>query len=294
MINATWLETFVTLCDTGHFTRAAGALNMTQPGVSQHLRKLEAQLGQALLSRDGKSFTLTPLGETLLAIGQRRRAEERELRQSLRFDDPDKGEVSVSCSGSIALLLYPRFLKLMGDAPGLSLMLNAAPEARILEDVLDGAVDLGIVSHPPTNPRLEGHRAGQDELCLLLPVGHPAPQSLADLDQLGFIAHPDGYAHADELLGANFPQDYRGSETLARRSFVNQIGQIPEPVVRGLGYTILPRSGVDGFRDSARLSIAALPHPVRHDLWLIQRRNRVAAARTERVRGEIMAVLEVL
>ena len=63
MLHSTWLETFVTLCDVGHFTRAAAALNMTQPGVSQHVKKLEEQVGQSLLSRAGKSFTLTPAGE---------------------------------------------------------------------------------------------------------------------------------------------------------------------------------------------------------------------------------------
>ena len=63
MLNATWLETFVTLTEIGHFTRAAEKLNMTQPGVSQHLRKLEEQVGQSLIAQEGKSFTLTPAGE---------------------------------------------------------------------------------------------------------------------------------------------------------------------------------------------------------------------------------------
>ena len=83
MLNALWLNSFVTLCETGHFTRAAARLNMTQPGLSQHIQKLEAQLGKPLLSRDGKSFIPTPAGEALLALGRRRRAEEQALLQSL-------------------------------------------------------------------------------------------------------------------------------------------------------------------------------------------------------------------
>ncbi len=117
MLNATWLETFATLCDVGHFTRAAAALNMTQPGVSQHVKKLEAQLGQPLLSRDGKSFILTPAGEAVLAIARRRRAEEGTLQGELQHDDPDRGQVSIACSGSLALLLYPRFMDLISKAP---------------------------------------------------------------------------------------------------------------------------------------------------------------------------------
>ena len=98
MLNARWLETFVTLCETGHFTRAAEQLHMTQPGVSQHLKKLEAQIGQPLISRDGKSFTRTPAGEAVLALGRERRAGERALHEALGADDPDVGKVTLACS----------------------------------------------------------------------------------------------------------------------------------------------------------------------------------------------------
>lgn len=294
MLNAGWLQTFVTLCEVGHFTRAAAALNMTQPGVSQHVKKLEAEVGAPLLSRDGKSFVLTPAGEAVLEIGRRRRAEDQALRRQLQADDPDRGQVSVACSGSIALLLYPRFMELMAAAPALDLMLEAAPQGRILEGILAGSYDLGIVDHAPTHPRLDGGQVGRDELCLLLPGGHPAPESLAELEALGFIAHPDGFSHADELLGANFPGDYPGADRLVRRSFINQIGQIPEPVVRGIGYTILPRSGVDSSPHRGQLSVPALPKPVQHELWLIQRRSRVLPARSRKLRAEIAEVLGAL
>lgn len=293
MLNAAWLETFATLCDVGHFTQAA-ALNMTQPGVSQHVKKLEAQVGQALLSRDGKSFSLTPAGDAVLAIARRRRAEESALLGELQHDDPDWGQVSVACSGSLALLLYPRFMDLMADAPELSITLEAMPQARVLEGVVAGGFDLGIVDHSPTHPRLESESVGQDELCLLLPPDRAPPGSFAELDALGFIAHPDGFAHADELLGANFPDEHPGADRLRRRSFINQIGQIPEPVLRGLGYTILPRSGLDAHPGRARLQVMSLPAPIRHALWMIQRRNRILPARARRIRAEIAEALAAL
>lgn len=83
MLNATWLETYVTLTEIGHFTRAAERLNMTQPGVSQHLRKLEEQVGQSLIAQEGKSFTLTGAGEAVRDLGLSRRAEERSLRDTI-------------------------------------------------------------------------------------------------------------------------------------------------------------------------------------------------------------------
>lgn len=283
MLNATWLETYVTLCDEGHFTRAARRLNMTQPGVSQHLRKLEQQVGQALLSRDGKSFVPTPSGEAVLALGRSRREEERRLRAALAWDDPDTGEATLACSGSLALLLYPSCLTLMRDAPGLQIRLEAAPQSRIVDGVQQGAFDLGIVDAAPTGARLAGTRIGQDELCLILPNAAPAAPDFARLQELGFIAHPDGAGYAEQVLVANYPADFRGAESLRIRSYVNQIGQILEPVAQGIGYTILPRSGFEAFHRRDRLNVVELDEPVVSDLWLIQRKARVLPAQVVRL-----------
>ena len=67
MINITWLRSFCTLVEVGHFTRTAERLHMTQSGVSQHVRKLEQQLGAELLVRQGKQFSLSDAGERLYA-----------------------------------------------------------------------------------------------------------------------------------------------------------------------------------------------------------------------------------
>ena len=44
-LNSLWLKSFTILCEERHFTRAAARLNMTQPGMSQHIAKLEQHLG---------------------------------------------------------------------------------------------------------------------------------------------------------------------------------------------------------------------------------------------------------
>jgi DNA-binding transcriptional LysR family regulator len=294
VLNANWLATFVTLCDLGHFTRAAAAMNMTQPGVSQHVRKLEQQIGQPLITRDGKSFAPTPAGEAVLAVGRRRQAEDRQLGSMLAHDNPDVGEVSVASSGSLAQLLYPCFMDLMATAPALFIRLEAMPQARIFDAVISGDVDLGIVSHAPAHARLEGVRVGNEDLCLLLPLGCATPRSFAHLEALGFIAHPDGLAYADALLGANFPAEYPGSDRLRQRSFINQIGQIAEPVARGIGYTILPRSGVESFVGKDRLIVVPLANRVQHELWLIQRKGRSLPARTQRLGSSITNLLAAL
>lgn len=291
MLNAQWLETFRVLCDTGHFTRAADRLAMTQSGVSQHLRKLEHQVGQPLISRQGKSFSPTPAGDAVLAVARARHAEEKLLHDTILRDDPDLGGVVISCSGSFAMLLYPHLLPLIQAAPGLSISLEAAPQETVLAGVLEGRFDLGIVDHEPSHPRLDGTHLGREELCLVLPANAaPAPITFEHLENLGFIAHPDGYAYADELFSLNFPNAFKGSDRLRLRGFVNQISQIPLPVAQGIGYTLLPRSGVNAYPKKAKLRVATLPQTRHYDLWTIFRRGRDMPRRITRIAQLIQSI----
>lgn len=294
MLNAQWLETFTVLCETGHFTRTAERLAITQPGVSQHLRKLEDQVGQALISRQGKSFCPTPAGEAVLALGRARRAEERELRKAIQSDDPDVGTVAIACSGSFAMLLYPHLLALMQTAPRLNIRLEAMPQESVVQGVWDGRFDLGVADHAPRNSRLDAVPLGREELCLVLPAAAAGLGGFAALEALGFIAHPDGYAYADELFSLNFPDEFRGSDRLRLRGFVNQIAQIPAPVAQGIGYTVLPRSGVNAYPDRHNLRVAELPIGCHHELRTIFRRGRVLPERARRVSALIQTVAATL
>jgi DNA-binding transcriptional LysR family regulator len=87
--------------------------------------------------------------------------------------------------------------------------------------------------------------------------------------------------YADDLLAKNFPEDYAGADRLKVRTTVNQIGQIPAPVAEGVGYTLLPRSGLAAFTEADRLRVAQLSVQRHLDLWAISRRGRVPSARAK-------------
>lgn len=294
MLNATWLETFAVLAEEGHFTRAAERLNMTQPGVSQQLRKLEAQVGQPLISQEGKSFALTTVGEALRDLGLARRAEERLLRNVIAGDEPDVGQLHLACSGSFAMLFYPRAIAMMRRAAGLSIHVEAAPRGRVLEGVLQGDFDLGVIAEDPRHPRIDAQHIGREELCLVLPQSTAEPVDLDDLEALGLVGHPDAFGYANDLFGLNFPEKFAGADRLRVRTSVNQIGQIPAPVAAGVGYTLLPRSGLSAFADARQIKVARLPKPRFHELWLITRRARSPSKRLERVVEEMRSLARAL
>ncbi|WP_272966300.1 LysR family transcriptional regulator, partial [Alteromonas australica] len=70
MLNPQWLDTFKVLVETGNFTRTAEQRFMTQPGVSQHIKKLEEACGCELVIRLGKGVELTEQGQRVYDYAQ--------------------------------------------------------------------------------------------------------------------------------------------------------------------------------------------------------------------------------
>ncbi|MCV2403281.1 LysR family transcriptional regulator [Marinomonas sp. C2222] len=66
MLNTHHLTTFKILAETSSFTKTAQQLGLTQPAVTQHIQKLESELGEALLVRHGRTTEITEAGELLL------------------------------------------------------------------------------------------------------------------------------------------------------------------------------------------------------------------------------------
>src|ERR1700683_5400636 len=64
------LEYFVTVAEEASFTRAATRAGVAQPGVSAQVRRLEAELGQPLLDRSGRSVRLTEVGAAVLPFAR--------------------------------------------------------------------------------------------------------------------------------------------------------------------------------------------------------------------------------
>lgn len=272
MLNSIWLRTFATLAQTRHFTKTADVLNMTQPGVSQHIKKLEEQIGAALLRRSGKSFELTRQGELVLEYARQAAQQEADLREAIEHDDPYQGQVKLACSGSMALFLYQNLLRRQQDYPGLAVRLEVAPNNRILSDLLDNSVDLGVMTWAVAQSEITQEAIGAEPLCVVVPADwNEAKADLASLNTLGFIDHPDGQHYAERVLTANFPGQEKAIKALRVSGYINQISQILVPVAQGLGFTVLPEKAVRSFGEANRIKRLELATPVSDQLFLTRK-----------------------
>lgn len=296
MLNPTWLNTFITLIETGHFTKTAEKLFMTQPGVTQHIHKLEQACGHALLKRDKKSFTLTEQGRLVYEYGKKRVKEEQQLLEQLFYDPPHSGVCSLACSGSVALQLYPKLLELQVTYPELVIKLTAAPNKRILSDIQHDLIDQGIVTTIPNRSLFDSRELGKEELCIVVPKQANIEMGKAQLlKTLGLISHPD----AEHYLSLYFHQSDESElqqldiQTIPITGAINQIGQILYPVAKGLGFTVLPKSVVDSFQEQTLLTILKPNKAVIETLYLVNKKNRVLPARYSTLNHLIAAQWEI-
>ncbi|MFT5880870.1 MAG: DNA-binding transcriptional LysR family regulator [Moritella sp.] len=277
MLNPLWLNTFKTLIDVGHFTHAAEKLYMTQPGVSQQIKKLENACGHSLIKREKKRFELTEQGRIMYQYALKVAEDEAILLESLHFDNPFSGQCTLACSGSLALLLYPQLLSLQQQHPDLSIHLEAAPNQKILIDVQGGNIDLGIVTHIPNSSFYQSTSIGSEALCLVLPKAYENKNITAELlFECGLIEHPDAAHYLSlyfNLCGDQTLADIN-IEALPKTGYVNQLHQILLPVANGLGFTVLPKSAVENFPGKDNLHVAQSVQQVEETLYLVQKRNR--------------------
>jgi DNA-binding transcriptional LysR family regulator len=281
MINTVWLRSFCTLIEMGHFTRTAERLHITQSGVSQHVRKLEEQLGVALIDRQGKKFMPTDAGKRLYSEARGIIFALSSLENRITDDPPFEGLVRVMSPGSVGLKLYPQLLGLQQKHPQLVIDYRFAPNSDIENAILKHDIDIGFMTRAAINDEVSCQPVGMETLLLVTPPAIAKP-SWEALSKLGFIDHPDGSHHADLLLGANF-NEYEGSNLLSKKGFSNQINLILEPVSMGLGFTVLPARAVEAFQKSRLVKVHQLPTPVSEILYLGVRRHTPIQGRVSTV-----------
>jgi DNA-binding transcriptional LysR family regulator len=289
MINPVWLTTFCTLVDIGHFTLTAKKLFMTQSSVSQHINKLESQLGTHLLAREGKSFTLTEAGQQLYQQGQALLLSLEELEQSIKEDNEFEGVIKVTSPGSIGLKLYSHLLGLQQKYPKLIIDYAFAPNKTIEKSIIDRQCDFALMTELSKLDKIISQKIAVEQLVLITPA-HVQHLTWDTLIALGFISHPDASYHGQLLLSQNF-SEFEHINQFEHKGFSNHIGLICLPVSHGFGFTVLPLHAAKNFAEQHLICIHSLNIPVYETVYFCMHSQRLVNQRTKQVRASIIKYL---
>jgi molybdate transport repressor ModE-like protein len=168
----------------GSFTRAAHALAMSQPAVSQHITALERELGARLVDRAPTGATLTPEGAVTLRHALRVLQTVEETRREIdRLRSGEHDPVRIAAFPTACAHLVPRATaELRRRAPSASFAFTESDADDALRQVRHGETDVAVVydyaAHPLDLGGLTVHHLVDDPVGLVVPLDHPASQSV--------------------------------------------------------------------------------------------------------------------
>jgi LysR family transcriptional regulator, carnitine catabolism transcriptional activator len=242
------VEYVCAVADNGSFTKAASALQIAQPSLSEGVRRLERELGVQLFDRVGRGVRLSPAGNALLGPA----------RQLLRDRDAVLAAVASVRElrgGTLDLVALPTLApeplagligRFRAAHPGVSVRLADPADSQALEAlVADGRCEVGFSELPPRTDGFVVIGLGRQEIVAVCPPGftgaHHGRLPVAQLARLPLVTTPAGTSTRDLLeraLASSRVQPNIAVETSQREA-------IAPLVLDGAGVGLLPRAWAD-------------------------------------------------
>jgi LysR family nitrogen assimilation transcriptional regulator len=257
------LTYFVGVAEAGAFSKASAILNIPQPTLSRHIGRLEEQLGARLFDRNGRGVLLTEAGNSLYQHGKVIIARMQQARAEI-------ADIGSNPTGNVVLGLAPiagkilsapvaeRFLK---ELPRSNLRIVEGFTGYVLEWVVSGRVDVGILYEDGVCSSLEGEPLWREELFLVSPKGcgleGVSEIAVADIAQFPIIisSRPHGLRLKVDELAAKAKVD------LNIVIEVDALTSILDLVHKGVGRSILTPPALYGFERASEIVLTKLVRP---------------------------------
>lgn len=195
----------MTVATEKSFSRAAEKLLRTQPAVSLALQRLENELGEKVIDRSGKDLVLTDAGRVVLEFARRFDNLRLEMENSLaELRDNSSGRLSIGANESTTLYLLQHIERYRKLYPKVKVQVRRSLSSKIPTELIDGNLELGVISYDPSDERLTSTVIYTDSLAFVVAPSHRLANrktvSITELGQETFIAHNVVSPYRDVVL----------------------------------------------------------------------------------------------
>ncbi|QPF84487.1 LysR family transcriptional regulator [Bradyrhizobium genosp. L] len=274
MLDLELLRSFVSVVDAGGFTRAGERVHRTQSTVSQQIKRLEEDVGQPLLIRNGKDVTPTEAGERLLSYARRLLALAEEARDVVS-QPGNQGAIRLGVNEDFAAFRLARLLAAFSRAhPELRLDVRTDQSTQLRRDLERGELDLALFK------RAAGEKGGiaawPERVHWVTSKHHPRDITSGSVPLIGFplgCLYRAGAIHALESAGRSWHMAYTSSN----------LSGIQAAIAAGMGLSILSEMAIqadhrvltakEGFApiDKTEVALVAAPQASPATLRLAER-----------------------
>jgi len=240
------LQVFLTVATEKSFSRAASKLLRTQPAISLAVQRLELELGEKLIDRSGKDLILTDAGRNVLEYARRFQSLQQELDNSIaELRDNSAGRLTIGANESTTLYLLRHIERYRELYPKVKVQVRRSLSSKMPDELLDGNMELGVISYDPVNERIKSKVIYTDSLAFIVSRQHRlANRKTVSITELGteiFIAHNVVSPYRDLVL-----QHFQTHKVPLRMEVeMPTIESIRKLVQGNLGVAFLPRMCVE-------------------------------------------------
>ena len=240
------LRYLVALADHRHFGKAAAACFVSQPTLSTQIRKLEDELGVAVVERAPRKVMLTPAGRELAERARRIVDEVEQMKEAARRSrDPEAGSVRLGLFPTLGPYLLPHVVpRIRARFPRLELLLVEEKSDVLLSRLREGRLDAGLLALPLHDDQLHAEFLFEEPFLLAVPGAHPLAGrdalSLHDLSHEKLLLLEDGHCLRDQALDV-----CRLAGTGEKTGFqATSLETLRQMVAANVGVTLLPTLAV--------------------------------------------------
>ena len=253
------LRSFCVAARVRSISRAADILGIGQPTVTTHVQKLEAEMGTVLFDRVKRPIQLTTAGETLAKLASPL-VDGIDALADKTADADRNAPVAIASTPDIIPHTLLRVVRVfLARHPHIPLRVSSKNRLDVLEMVVDGDVDVGIVQTFEPDDRLEFEGMFVFERVLITPAGHPLLdqplESLAQLAKWPLILMSAG-THTRDILERELHRRGVAYEVIVE---LDSLDMIKRYVALGMGVSVGPRMAIEP-EDSERLGVVSLAH----------------------------------
>ena len=283
------IQVFQAVATEKSFSRAAERLLRTQPAVSMMVRRLEDELGEKLIDRSGREILLTDAGQLVLDYARRFENLHRDLVNALaELRNTAAGVLVIGANESTTLYLLPVLQRYRRLYPMVKVQVRRSLSSRIPAELIEGNLELGVVSYDPEDDRLETRVIYNDHLAFVVSPAHRiAGRESVSITELGmetFIAH-NVKSPCREIVLKEFQ---RNKVPLRMEVEMPTVESIRKLVQRNEGVAFLPRMCVEPELEAGTL------HEVKVDELFVERKIRLVYPARRTLSHAAAAFLDLL
>ncbi len=236
------LKTFRLVAAYQSFSKAAAELHLTQPAVTQQIKRLEAEIGELLFDRSGRNLCTTPAGEVFLTYAHQILNLTDQAFETVRQYSSQKGRLIIAAGTTNTIFRLPHILQAYRkEHPQIEIQIRNGDSKLTTQLVYDNAIDLGLVTTINSNDLLlQVLPIFQDPIWLVGPPNYSTAITIADLEKESLILFRSGSGFR-VFLEENF---HRNHFTPKISMEMESIEAIIRLVQTGFGLAFLPEIAV--------------------------------------------------